>query len=414
MSRLLLYMIAHPSIRVLLTHLRPPVGASPRPVDELPKYPQTFRCHGGADSPPFSLEGVLKSVEHLGYREEAQPVGLALSLKRYQQQALGWMIDMERLPRGINGLFWEERPFADGGAPFHYSPQLGEMRLAAPPVMHGGLLCDEMGLGKTLAVVALVLTTPHQPMEPAPDGLIPSRATLIVVPPTLVSQWLAEVDKSVGVAAALVVAAAPAAAASSNGRGGGGGSGAAGAVEAVARRSGGQVHAGRPHPQGRQWAVEEAAALAAHDIVIATYGALDRCVTALGAISWRRVVLDEMQEVRSSTTELAKKCERLHGPRRWMVSGTPLYDKISDLQGELYFLRVSPFGAGHEDGFWRHVIGAPWQASDDSALDALQVLLTGDKTQTDGTHPRAASQDDHVCAVELRGLNSPRTPTSSS
>lgn len=99
-----------------------------------------------------------------------------------------------------------------------------------------------------------------------------------------------------------------------------------------------------------------------------------------------------MQEVRSSTTELARKCERLHGGLRWMVSGTPLYDKISDLQGELNFLRVSPFGAGHEDGFWRHVIGAPWQASDDSALDALQVLLHGvmmrhSKTQTwmDGT-----------------------------
>jgi multidrug transporter EmrE-like cation transporter len=89
------------------------------------------------------------------------------------------------------------------------------------------------------------------------------------------------------------------------------------------------------------------------------------------------VVLDEMQEVRSSTTELARKCERLHAPRRWMVSGTPLYDKIDDLQGELYFLRVSPFGAGHEDGFWRHVIGTPWEARQETALDALHVLLRG-------------------------------------
>eukprot|EP00962_Isochrysis_galbana_P029087 scaffold9270_cov93-Isochrysis_galbana.AAC.3 len=56
-----------------------------------------------------------------------------------------------------------------------------------------------------------------------------------------------------------------------------------------------------------------------------------------------------------------------------MVSGTPLYDKISDLQGELYFLRVSPFGAGYEDGFWRHVIEAPWEEREPSALDALQV-----------------------------------------
>ena len=30
---------------------------------------------------------------------------------------------MEGLPRGINGLFWEERPFADGGS-FHYHTAL--------------------------------------------------------------------------------------------------------------------------------------------------------------------------------------------------------------------------------------------------------------------------------------------------
>ena len=39
---------------------------------------------------------------------------------------------------------------------------------------------------------------------------------------------------------------------------------------------------------------------------------------------WHRIVLDEMQEVRSSTTELARKCERLSGGRRWMVSGAQL------------------------------------------------------------------------------------------
>ena len=30
------------------------------------------------------------------------------------------------------------------------------MRLEAPPLMHGGLLCDEMGLGKTLELVSEV------------------------------------------------------------------------------------------------------------------------------------------------------------------------------------------------------------------------------------------------------------------
>ena len=306
--------------------------------------PADLPLHGGAGAQPFSLEGCLKMVEHLGYREEEQPDGLALTLKRYQQQALGWMIDMENLPRGINGLFWEERPFADGGS-FYYSPQLGEMRLAEPPIMHGGLLCDEMGLGKTLEVVGLVLSTLHLPIETPPlPGLLPSRSTLIVVPPTLVSQWLAEITKSLEEDTSVTVAKYT--------------------LQDVIRRD-----------NTGQWQ-GKAAELASHDIVITTYQALDKCQTALPGIAWRRVVLDEMQEVRSSTTELAKKCERLSSPRRWM-GGTPLYDKISDLQGELYFLRVSPFGAGHEDGFWRHVIGTPWENKSDSALDALQVLLKG-------------------------------------
>ena len=359
-SRLLLYLCAHPSIRVLLSRLTPPAGGGiMQPLDALPSYPQCFLSHGGANASPFSLEGVLKACEHRGYREAAQPRGVALQLKRYQAQALAWMQDMEGLPRGINGLFWEERAFGDGGA-YYFSPQLGEMRLEAPPVMHGGLLCDEMGLGKTLELVSLVVATLEQPQPPAPDGLLASRATLIVVPVTLVSQWMAEIAKSVGAGSPLTYRKYTS--------------------DNLIKRDGGGA-----------WR-RAAAALAAHDIVVTTYPALDKCVAALPHVAWKRVVLDEMQEVRSSTTELARKCERLHGGLRWMVSGTPLYDKISDLQGELNFLRVSPFGAGHEDGFWRHVIGAPWQASDDSALDALQLLLHGvmmrhSKTQTwmDGT-----------------------------
>ena len=46
------------------------------------------------------------------------------------------MVDMEDeplLPRGVTGLFWEVRPWADGGR-YYYSRALGEMRLQAPPV----------------------------------------------------------------------------------------------------------------------------------------------------------------------------------------------------------------------------------------------------------------------------------------
>ena len=47
--------------------------------------------------------------------------------------------------------------------------------------------------------------------------------------------------------------------------------------------------------------VRDMARLAEHEIVLTTYGALDKCVTALPSVAWRRVVLDEMQEVRLRT-----------------------------------------------------------------------------------------------------------------
>lgn len=188
------------------------------------------------------------------------------------------------------------------------------------------------------------MSTLHDPVDEPAEDTLPSRCTLIVVPPTLISQWLSEIQKSLGPSAALAVTKYT-------------------TSDLLRKDSSGA------------WR-DEAARLAAHDILLTTYGALDKCTTVLPSVSWKRVVLDEMQEVRSSTTELARKCERLSTVRRWMVSGTPLYDKISDLQGELYFLRVSPFGAGHEDGFWDHVIGKPWANQSESALAALQVLLS--------------------------------------
>ena len=86
-TRLLLYLIAHPSLRLLMEHLSP--AAPPSPVTPLPAQPTLFASRGGGAAPPFSLEGVLKSCEHTGYREADQPEGLALALKRYQLQAPG-------------------------------------------------------------------------------------------------------------------------------------------------------------------------------------------------------------------------------------------------------------------------------------------------------------------------------------
>ncbi len=423
-SRLLLYLVANTAVLELVSGLRDPLIA--QPLTPLPRHPRTWRSHGGELAAPFSLAGVLKSCEHEGHREESQPAGLALQLKQYQRQGLAWLLDMESeklLPRGLNGLFWERREWADGGS-FWYMPKLGELRSESPPIMRGGLLCDEMGLGKTVQVIALVLTTlpggggsaeaprraakgrravapsssASQPSAAAQssaastvdDALLASRATLIVVPPTLVSQWLSEIDKSlVGGAGGALFSSGSTTATPSVSTAQDAHPTAPTRIMVANYTTEGLI---RKDSKG-SWR-KAALSLADHDIVLTTYSALDRCAV-LPTIGWYRIVLDEMQEVRSSTTELARKCERLHdGGRRWMVSGTPLFDRISDLRGELNFLRVSPFGASLEDGFWAHAVQAPWEAKEESALDTLNVLLRAvvlrrSKSQThlDGTTP---------------------------
>ena len=82
-----------------------------------------------------------------------------------------------------------------------------ETFLEEPPLVRGGLLCEEMGLGKTAEITALVLAgrdgggggsgAPLAPVPPKSSGLYRGdRATLVVAPDSLVSQWQAEVLKA--------------------------------------------------------------------------------------------------------------------------------------------------------------------------------------------------------------------------
>eukprot|EP00940_MAST-03C_sp_MAST-3C-sp2_P002197 g2197.t1 len=95
---------------------------------------------------------------------------------------------------------------------------------------------------------------------------------------------------------------------------------------------------------------------------------------------WRRIVLDEMQMVCSSTTNLAKNVREIRSDMKWMMSGTPLYnlqDGPKDLNGELAFLRVLPFDQRDTvDGFWGMKIQDPWTQRNPDALRLLNVLLS--------------------------------------
>ena len=157
--------------------------------------------------------------------------------------------------------------------------------------------------------------------------------TLVVAPDTLVSQWAAEIAKSCDPRAPLVVRVHVLGSSS-------GGGGAGSAVSQVRHASASAKHAflrelvGGERGAGDAGAAAAGAAATTTDVVLTTYRTVELDTRLQGA-HWARVVLDEMQEVRSSTTQLARRCEALSADARWMVSGTPLYSSLDDLNGEV-------------------------------------------------------------------------------
>jgi E3 ubiquitin-protein ligase SHPRH len=67
-------------------------------------------------------------------------------------------------------------------------------------------------------------------------------------------------------------------------------------------------------------------------------------------IKWWRVVLDEAQRVETPTAASARMALKLASHHRWAISGTPVgRGKVDDLYGLLLFLRTTPFD--HKSSF---------------------------------------------------------------
>ncbi|KAM3572300.1 hypothetical protein VYU27_005687 [Nannochloropsis oceanica] len=431
----------------------------------------------------FSLPGLLHQAESCGYPiRDAQPPGLAVQLFDFQRSTLQWMLDRERGP-GLNQYFWEKRLWSkargagegwkeegeDDGEGFYYFPDAGELRLQRPPHCTGGLLCEEMGLGKTLECLSLVLANPLKEKETKGRQAAAAaarttaammvgkkhgekgeeewegsttmcgkvKASLIVVPATLLSQWLVEIQKTthpgavdavvfIGVGKASfgswslravteegwvgdafkswrdlsvgdvvwapvcrlegleeteTVAAAAAAAAAAAGAGGAGGE----PSEAHKHKVRQQYYRARilkfspcsySSPRIELEYLYTHQAVGQADVVLTTYDTLrnHRGGRWLRQLHWHRVILDECQEIRTSTSMIAKLCSSLMATHRWMVSGTPLFVSIDDLHGELQFLKVSPFSL-QNDGFWEAKIGQPWKKRSEGEVGQQALIL---------------------------------------
>ncbi len=182
-----------------------------------------------------------------------EPVGFTGELRPYQRQGLAWLHALRFL-----GL--------------------------------GGCLADDMGLGKTVQVLALL----------ASRSGVGHRPSLVVVPRSLISNWICEAARF---APGLTML---------------------------------PYHgAGRDLQRGR---LEE------HDVVVTTYGTLRRDLDELARVPFDLVVLDEAQAIKNVFSQTAKACRRLDAQQRLALTGTPVENHLGELGSIFGFLNPGMLG----------------------------------------------------------------------
>jgi len=136
-------------------------------------------------------------------------------------------------------------------------------------ICKGGILADDMGLGKTWQTIGLLLNAPVA-------------RTLLIAPPVLISQW----------AAALRQSSIP-------------------CSEMVARKWKGPTDSA---------------------VFLITYDKVGRNLPYLQLTAWDRIVLDEGHFIRNWKTRRSLSVSRLYAERKWILSGTPVQNGLSDFK----------------------------------------------------------------------------------
>lgn len=293
---------------------------------------------------PNLLRSPLFCVD-TGRTAAAQPPDVNVSMRSYQLQTLSWMESREA-QRSISDPFWVQlhmiKPLGDGAAasgpaaagpvvPFYYSPWTGHVSSDRPPATVGGILAEEMGLGKTVELMALV--TNSLPVSRAlpiagagtVSNPVTSRGTLIVCPVSLLRQWEVELDR-----------------------------------RTTMRPGVDPLKVLRWYGPGRS---RDPKRLAEYDIVLTTYGIVasskeGASSSPLISVNWFRLVLDEAQYIRGGRSSATFRfLMAVPSTRRWSISGTPMNQRLADLQPQLEFLRVAPFGKA---AVWEGLFARPY------------------------------------------------------
>ncbi|CAN5596994.1 DEAD/DEAH box helicase [soil metagenome] len=159
----------------------------------------------------------------------------------------------------------------------------------------GACLADDMGLGKTVQTLALIQKQKN-------DGQV--GPVLLVCPTSVVSNWCKETARFTPDLSIM-------------------------------------VHHGGKRKKGDRF-IEDANQ---NDIVISTYGLLDRDRQHLQQIAWAGVILDEAQNIKNNMTKQSVAARSLKSRYRVALTGTPVENTVADLYSIMEFLNPNFLGS---------------------------------------------------------------------
>ncbi|ELR07237.1 DNA helicase rad5 [Pseudogymnoascus destructans] len=322
---------------------------------------------------------------------EAEPADtFAMDLRPYQKQALHWMMAKEKDEKAekkevsmhplweeyvwpVKDMDDQELPSIEGIDNFYLNPYSGELSVEFPmQEQHclGGILADEMGLGKTIEMMSLIHSHKSDVAMKLQDGepTITSvnhlprlqtfssveRApctTLVVAPMSLLAQWQSEAENASK----------------------------EGTLKSV-------VYYGNEKAVNLQSLCCATNAASAPNVIITSYGVVlsefnqvaarngDRGTHGgLFSLNFFRVIIDEAHHIKNRQSKTARACYEIEAEHRWVLTGTPIVNRLEDLFSLVRFLRVEPWS---NFSFWKTFITVPFESKDFMrALDVVQTVL---------------------------------------
>ena len=93
----------------------------------------------------------------------------------------------------------------------------------------------------------------------------------------------------------------------------------------------------------------------------------------LFSVDFFRVILDEAHTIKNRQAKTSKACYELSARHRWVLTGTPIVNRLEDLFSLVRFLKVEPWS---NFSFWKTFITVPFESKDFiRALNVVQTVL---------------------------------------